>query len=356
MRAPTLLIPRSVALVAAIAASAGAQTPERHSLSGGTVAVYNVAGKVRLVAGTGSAVVVDVSRGGSDGRELRVEKGELRGRETLRVIYPDDRIVYPGMGRRSSTRTRIRDDGTFGDSGDGGDRGFSGRQIEIRGDGRGVEAWADLTIAVPRGQKLALHLLVGEANVVNVDGDLLIDVASAEVTAERTRGRLVVDAGSGRVRVDGAEGDLLIDTGSGATEVRGARGREVRVDAGSGSVTLDDVDAPTVDVDVGSGRARLSGIRARDLRLDSGSGSVDVGLVADVESVRIDTGSGSVTLRVPESLGAELDVDSGSGGVSTDIPITVTRRQRDRLVGRIGDGRGRIVIDAGSGGVRIVRS
>ena len=356
MRAPTLLIPRSVALVAAIAASAGAQTPERHALSGATVAVYNVAGKVRLVAGTGSAVVVDVSRGGADGRQLRVETGALRGRETLRVIYPDDRIVYPGMGRWSNTRTRVRDDGTFGDSGDRGDRGFGGRQIEIRGDGRGLEAWADLTIAVPRGQKLALHLLAGEATVANVDGDLLVDVASAEVSTERTRGRLVVDAGSGRVRVDGAEGDLLIDAGSGATELRGVKGSEVRVDAGSGSVTLDDVDAPTVNVDVGSGRARLSRVRARDLRLDSGSGSVDVGLLSDVENVRIDTGSGSVTLRLPESLGAELDVDAGSGGISTDVPVTVTRRERDRLRGRIGDGRGRIVIDAGSGGVRIVRS
>ena len=356
MRAPTLLLPRSVALAAAIAASAGAQTPERHSLSGAAVAVYNVAGRVRLVAGTGSAVVVDVARGGADGGQLRVEKGELRGRETLRVIYPDERIVYPGMGRGSNTRTRIRDDGTFGDAGDRGDRGFGGRQIEVRGDGRGVEAWADLTIAVPRGQKLAVHLIAGQANVANVDGDLLVDVASADVTAERTRGRLVVDAGSGRVRVDGAEGDLLIDTGSGSTEVRGSKGSELRVDAGSGDVTLDDVDAPTVDVDVGSGRTRLSRVRTRDLRLDSGSGSVEVGLAQDVESVRIDTGSGSVTLRIPESLGAELDVDAGSGGISTDIPVTVTRRERDRLVGRIGDGRGRIVIDAGAGRVRIVRS
>jgi lia operon protein LiaG len=83
---------------------------------------------------------------------------------------------------------------------------------------------------------------------------------------------------------------------------------------------------------------------------------VDVGLLDDVENVRIDTGSGGVTLRLPASLGAEVDIDTGSGGISTDVPVTVTRRERDRLVGRIGDGRGRIVIDAGSGGVRLMRS
>jgi DUF4097 and DUF4098 domain-containing protein YvlB len=134
------------------------------------------------------------------------------------------------------------------------------------------------------------------------------------------------------------------------------KGGELRVDAGSGSFTGDDIDVAKVDLDVGSGRTRLSRVRARDLRIDAGSGGVDVGLLSDVDDVRIDTGSGSVTLRIPESLGAELDIDTGSGGISTDIPVTVTRREHDRLIGRIGDGRGRIKIEAGSGGVRLVRN
>jgi hypothetical protein len=344
---------RAAALVAALAGTAAAQSPERHTVTGSDVAVYNIAGKVRLVTGTGSAVVVEVARGGADARELRVETGELRGRQTLRVIYPDDRIIYPQVGRWSRTHTRIREDGTFGD---GGERGiFGGREIEIRGDGRGLEAWADLTVSVPRGQKVALHLIAGEATATNVDGDLTIDVGSANVSTERTRGRLLVDAGSGRVRVDGAEGDVIIDSGSGSADVRGVKGNELRIDTGSGSMTGEDIEAQRVDLDTGSGRTRMSRVRTRNLRIDTGSGSVDVGLLDDVDDVKVDTGSGSVTLRVPENLGAELDIDTGSGGISSDIPITVSRRERDRLVGRIGDGRGRIVIDTGSGGVRLVR-
>jgi DUF4097 and DUF4098 domain-containing protein YvlB len=148
---------------------------------------------------------------------------------------------------------------------------------------------------------------------------------------------------------------VTLDLGSGSAEVRGVKGSRLTVDAGSGSLTGESIEVPTLDLDLGSGRTRLAGVRARDLRIDSGSGSVDVALLDDVEDVRIDSGSGSVTLRVPSSLGAELDVDTGSGGIDTEIPITVTRRSRDRLVGRIGDGRGRIVIDAGSGAVRLLR-
>ncbi|NNM33107.1 MAG: hypothetical protein HKO53_08575, partial [Gemmatimonadetes bacterium] len=61
---------------------------DRMVLSGDRVAVYNLAGKVDVVRGTGSDVVVEVTRGGSDADRLEIEVGEVRGREALRVIYP----------------------------------------------------------------------------------------------------------------------------------------------------------------------------------------------------------------------------------------------------------------------------
>lgn len=351
LRAPRALLAGALvcALPAAVATPvrADAQGAERHTLRGRDVAVYNVAGRVRVVAGAGDAVTVEVTRRGPEAGALRVAQGEIGGRETLRVVYPDADVIYPELGGRwSRTQLRVRDDGTFG----------AGRQITVRGDGRGTEAWADLVIAVPAGRKIAVHLAAGDAAVAGVDGDVTVDVHAATVTTERTKGRLVVDAGSGRVQVAEAEGDVLLDTGSGAVEMRAIRATRLRVDAGSGSITGDDLRAPAVDLDLGSGRTRLSGVRARELRIDAGSGSVDVGLLEDVDDLRVDSGSGSVTLRLPASLGAQLDVETGSGGIETEMPITVTRRERRHLVGSIGDGKGRIVIDAGSGGIRLLRA
>ena len=339
----------AVALLLALPGALAAQAPERHTLRGADVAVWDLAGRVEVVPGSGSEVVVDVARGGREGARLRVENGALDGRPSLRVVFPDDRIVYPAIGRGSRTTLRLRRDGTFGGGGFGADR------VEIRGDGAGVEAWADLTVRIPRGQKLTVHLAAGTVAFTNVDGDLTAETHSAGVVAERVRGRLAVDAGGGSVRVRSSDAELDLDTGSGAVELEHVRGPRLRVDTGSGSIRAAGIDATSVEFDTGSGSARATGLRARRLRIDTGSGSVDVALAGDLDEGRIDTGSGAATVRIPPELGAELVIDTGSGSITSELPIVVSARERDRLEGRIGDGRGRLVIDTGSGSVRLLR-
>ncbi len=131
-------------VITALAHPPGAmgQGVEAFELSGRDVAVYNLAGEVRIVQGSGSAVVVRVTRRGADARVLEVEVGEIGGRETLRVIYPSQRVVYSALGRGSNNTVRVSSDGTFYDR-------RRGDRVEIRGSGRGLEAHADLEIEVP---------------------------------------------------------------------------------------------------------------------------------------------------------------------------------------------------------------
>jgi DUF4097 and DUF4098 domain-containing protein YvlB len=117
----------------------------------------------------------------------------------------------------------------------------------------------------------------------------------------------------------------------------------------------DAVRAERLEIDTGSGGIELRRSAARDISLDTGSGSVRAELTSDIDRLLVDTGSGSVTLRLPADLSAELDVETGSGGIEVEFPVLTTHRARDELHGRIGDGAGRIVIDTGSGGVRILR-
>jgi DUF4097 and DUF4098 domain-containing protein YvlB len=83
---------------------------------------------------------------------------------------------------------------------------------------------------------------------------------------------------------------------------------------------------------------------------------VDLELASDVSTLDVDSGSGSVTLRLPASLGATVEVDAGSGGVDSELPMTVTHRSRSELTGQLGDGRGRIKVDSGSGRVSFRKS
>jgi lia operon protein LiaG len=329
-----------------LAQPALAQEPDRYSIPGATVAVYNLAGGVTIERGTGANVVIEVTRGGPDAAQLNVARIEVDGQQALVVRYPDDDVVYDGAGGGSAYVT-VRGDGTFGN-------GSRGDRIRIRRSGSGTRAHANLRILVPAGRGLDLNLGVGEVSANDVEGALSIDVHSAAVRTRNTKGRLNIDTGSGRVAVNDAEGDdIRIDTGSGSVEMNGIRASDLMVDTGSGRVTGAGIVATKVGVDTGSGGITLSDVSASDIMLDTGSGSVTLDLVRQIERLLIDTGSGGVRLAVPANLAASVAIETGSGGVNVDLPISVTSRSRNSLVGTIGSGGGRIQIDTGSGGVTI---
>jgi lia operon protein LiaG len=342
-----------LSMVATVPTTLIAQTPERRTIPGDDIAVYNIAGVMRVEGGSGSDVAVEVTRGGADASKLTIQTGRVRGRETLRVIYPDRRIVYR-QGEWSRWRSRITlrvdDDGTFGDNHD------DGRSVDIVGSGDGLEAYADVRVIVPKGKRVSVFLGVGEAKIDNVDGDLYVDVSAAPVTSTRTRGKLSLDTGSGEVKVTDAQGEVDLDTGSGSVEVMNVRGPYLKMDTGSGRVRGSNIVAEELELDTGSGSVRLGQVQSKRIKLDSGSGSVELDLRSDVDDVQIESGSGGVTLGIPESLGAAIRIDTGSGGIDTDIPIQIKKAERSYLSGTIGDGKGEISIETGSGGVRLRRS
>lgn len=340
----------SLTAVFAFAQGALAQTPDRYSIPGSTVAAYNLAGTVTIERGTGSNVVIEVMREGRDAGRLEVERIEVDDRPALVVRYPEGDVVYDERGG-GTTQINVRRDGTFFGSGMRGDR------VTIRRSGRGTQAHADLRILVPAGRAVDLRLGVGGVTASDVEGGLDIDVAAAAVRTNNTNGGLRIDTGSGSVVVNDADSDdILIDTGSGSVEVNGIRATGLNVDTGSGRVTGNGIVATSLGVDTGSGAITLSDVSASDIVLDTGSGRVTLDLVTRIESVVIDTGSGRVRLTVPADLSASIEVETGSGGIDIDLPLRITHRNRTSLSGTLGsdDGSGRIEIDTGSGGVSIV--
>lgn len=351
-------MPRMFAFVLAGAVAAGSATPgtaqERHEISGTRIAIYNLAGQVTLEPGSGSAVVVQVTTGGSDAGQLTVERGPIGGRETLRVIYPADAIRYSRSGWSGGTEIRVRDDGTFGDQWSGRWARSEARRVRISGRGD-FEAHADLRIAVPQGQQIEVYLAVGQLSATNVRGDLRLDASSADVSATGTVGPLAVDVGSGQVTVRDVQGDVDLDTGSGDVDATNVRGDVLRIDTGSGTATVSRAQTRMMNIDTGSGRIEVSGATADEVRLDTGSGSVRCELASNPASVNVDTGSGSVTLTLPPSYSATLDIETGSGGIDVDFPVEARRFGREHLTGRIGDGRGTLRVETGSGSVRILK-
>jgi len=256
-------------------------------------------------------------------------------------------VVEPEFGDHTTSTFRINDDGTFG-----GDK-HRGRKVTISGRGPGIEAGADIRLLVPAGKKVDVYWGHGKASVTRIDANLSLDGAGMPVSVTGIRGSLSVDVGSGMVRVEDANADISIDTGSGEVSLAGIRGKAVAVDTGSGDVTGNDIATDAASIDTGSGSIQLGKFKADRVTLETGSGEVTLDLLGNASSLQIEAGSGDVSVTIPKTLGAELSIETGSGGIETNLTMETTVRKHDALVGRIGDGRGRIAIETGSGTVSI---
>ena len=330
-----------------------AQRVERVALEGRNVAIYNLAGRVRVEGGTGDRVVVEVTRGGRDAAKLTLETGEVRGRMTLRVRYPSDRIRYADTDWSGRTTIGVHEDGIFGD--DHG-RFEDVRRVEIDSRGSGLDAHADLRILVPKGMTLALRQGVGATTVDNVEGTLSVEVHAAGVRVSRVRGSLSLETGSGGAEISDVTGEVSAESGSGGLTVTGVRGGALKLESGSGGLRGSALDVPELDAEAGSGGIRLTGVRTNRLRVETGSGGSEVELLSAARDVEIEAGSGRVTLRMPPTASAEVDIETGSGNIDTDFEVRQTRVERRALRGTIGSGAGRIRIETGSGSVHLVKS
>jgi lia operon protein LiaG len=333
-----------------VALPVGAQAVDHRTLPS-PAAIYDIAGTIHVVRGTGSDITVDITRGGSDADRLTIATGVIGDRQTLRVLFPSDRIVYPHMEPHSREDLEVDDDGTWDNN-----RHIRGRNVRIVQSGSGLQAYADLTIHVPPGARLAFYLGAGTAAVANVDGDLLVDVAAASITAEHTHGALTLDTGSGDLVVNDAQGDLMLDAGSGDVRLTNIRGDRLDVDAGSGEIQAKTVAYGRAKLDLGSGTTTVTGVAVDELSLDAGSGNVDVALVGPAHRVSVDAGSGDVTLHLPKAFAAQVEIDAGSGSIRSDFALERSRDDDSHYTGRIGDGAGRLSIDSGSGTVALLRT
>ena len=341
---------RAVPIALILATAPGQASPSgasRHAIPGADVAIYNLVGSIEMVRGQGTEIVAEVTPGGKDAGRLEVAKGEIRGRQTLRVIYPSDHILVPELGGHTTSTTWVREDGSFDDDAHG------GRKVILSGKGSGLEAHADVRLLIPPGKKVSVYWVHGKGTLSGVDGRISLEAGGMPVTASGLAGSFHLEVGSGDVQVTDSEGEISIETGSGGVTLEGIHGRQLSVDTGSGEVSGRRLDTETISIDTGSGEIDMSGIGADQATFDTGSGNITLALERDIQALSLDSGSGDIVVGVPRNLGAKLNVETASGEVETDLDIQTSHRKRNELRGILGDGKGLIEIESGSGTVSI---
>ena len=336
-----------------------AEFTEQLTLKADELILVNLIGEVTVEQASGSVFVVDVAVRGEDASRdlIQIESDEDR-KATVVVNFPTDKerkYVYPKLGRNAKTTITFHGDDHKNNNWLAKLFNSSHRKIKVSGSGSGLEVWADVTVRVPAGKGCVVKHGVGEIKALDVKGDLDLDIHSGPVAARRIEGSLVADTGSGSVTIEQAEGDLNVDTGSGSVVVNQCEGERVSVDTGSGSVKAEDIACDRLVIDTGSGSVRARAVTAEDAKIDTGSGSVKL-FLDRMGSGRfvLDTGSGSIELGLPSDASAEVTAETGSGSISVEIEgIHLKKSHKDYVSFTIGDGDARVLLDTGSGSIRI---
>jgi hypothetical protein len=312
--------------------------------------VENLAGIMKVVAGSGSTVTATVTVHAESDEIASLVKVEQvigeKGKMTLRVIYPIDKhgtFRYPG-----DKRTESWIGGLF--SGDSNFE-YGGQRVKVSGS-KGVLLYADIEVQVPArlGQGL-LRNDVGRIEAKGLEGTLKFDSASGDMDLKTLRGTIGADTGSGDVHISDVHGTLDCDTGSGDVTIDDFDGDLLKGDVGSGDITIRAGAITKVDLDTGSGDVSLKGGDVEEFLADTGSGDVliDIG-AGHLKHVKASTGSGDVTLRLSPDASFEAYVDQGSGDMENRFAdATPIVKGREVIGYKRGDGRAKIDIDTGSG-------
>ncbi|HEV2852888.1 MAG TPA: DUF4097 family beta strand repeat-containing protein [Thermoanaerobaculia bacterium] len=386
--------PRTPATLAALTLLAGIAVPALHAepatrafrqafpAGQGEVRLANLAGRIEIVRGQGSELVVDatVHAEGASGAETQrllqgmkwVKSHDKKGRAEWALSYPVEKyrsFAYP---------TRKEGDGSdlpaflgFLEHMGQTVTTYRGERVRIYNARRSSvpTLFANLRIALPAGSNVALRNAVGPVRGGDLEGTLVVDTGSGNVEIASHSGQLSIDTGSGNVVLGSAKGETSIDTGSGDVIVKRFVGNgkvdtgsgnvtvqkisagRIAIDTGSGDVTLQDGVAGRVVADTGSGGVKVIAVELEELAAETGSGDVVVqASLAKARRVRAETGSGDIRIKAGPDAQFDIASDQGSGELRVGYADAVLRKDGRKVVGaKRGDGHTRIEVETGSG-------
>lgn len=172
------------------------------------------------------------------------------------------------------------------------DRTIDGHTMRLRLDcsySVGVECFADLRLAVPKGVALDVNARAGDISVQGVRGPVSVDSDSGDIRMESITGNVNVANNSGSVRLENVAGDVSAETKSGDVRGEGLRARTARLETKSGDVRAEFAAVPSM-------------VTARSL---SGDAKVLVPEGSGPYRVQTQVTSGDVDTRVRTGLSAQ---------------------------------------------------
>jgi DUF4097 and DUF4098 domain-containing protein YvlB len=137
-------------------------------------------------------------------------------------------------------------------------------------------------------------------------------------------------------------------------QVKVPPGLSIVIKSEFGNVTLNKVQG-RFDVSVTNGRISGQGVSGA-LQAQTVNGQVIMEMADVTDDIRITTVNGALMLGVPPNTNAAIEASAINGGVIVfeSLPVDAQTKERQRLSGRLGTGKGpRIELHATNGNVRL---
>jgi DUF4097 and DUF4098 domain-containing protein YvlB len=192
----------------------------------------------------------------------------------------------------------------------------------------------------------------GDLIVRHIAGDVSVNVASGDIDIDEVTGEVKLSSAAGDVMVRNIRGDAAISMATGDAEIMSIAGA-LDLNTYTGDTVVDGVGA--VRFEGISGSARFVDVRGP---VDASVASGDLNFRVSPEAhsdYNITASSGNVVLRFLRVMeeGYILKALTTSGEISANLPITVTKVDRNRIAGIVRDGRSKVFLETASGNITI---
>jgi len=205
-------------------------------------------------------------------------------------------------------------------------------RVELTQDERGVRA------IERRGVDFLLFGQVSIAYHVRVpyewSGEVELRTSNGRITASDLHGDAELRTSNGAISVERQSGSLSAHTSNGRVELAEVHGA-VQVETSNGPIRVD------------------GGTLERTGRLRSSNGPIHLyASLAPQSAYDVRTSNGSVTLVLAEP-DVQVDLSTSNGGIELQTDVNVSEFDRNRLVGRIGDGSARLGVRTSNGRISL---
>ena len=207
-------------------------------------------------------------------------------------------------------------------------------------------------VHVPSRVATTITTTSGDVQLYGLEGDQQFRGTSGDIFAEKITGNISIVTTSGDASLTDINGTAFsFDGTSGDLNLANGQFRHLKTTTSSGDISIHNVSS-NVTANSASGDLRIV-LKQGSLQASSASGDQHIEIKNPTDFIRTRSGSGDVLVRVPGSVGADVDVKGGSVSMSSKSKFAGDISKERGAVGKWNGGGIPIEIKTGSGDINL---